>query len=151
MQKFRSRFAALILFCTLSTACGDGADEADDDDEGGPPPPALVGTWTYQSVTVDETLASLGEVLDWVPDAVEARLQLLENGAFVYEEVNAQGGQLFAESGFVVVTVDEVGRGTIEFNVDGVETPASFMLVTDDSLVLTERAGTTTTAFTLFR
>lgn len=74
----------------------------------GKPPAAMVGTWTFQSVTVDSAAADLATVMDWVPGTIAARINVQANGAYVYEEVDAGGGQLWFESGFLFVDAGEI-------------------------------------------
>ncbi len=112
---FRMTFlpAYILMLLLLVPACGSDDDEdAMGTADEGKPPAEMVGTWIYQSVTVDGTAASLATVLDWVANAVEARITVQANSAYFYEEVNAAGGQLWSESGFVFVN----DAGEIDIN-----------------------------------
>ncbi len=140
------RRAVLVLLLSLVLACG--SDDDDDggnggtgpDDEKGHPPAAMVDSWLFQSATLNGTSVSLSDVLEWVPDAVEAHLMVMENGAYVYEEVDVRGGQLWFESGWVFV--DPKG-GLIEvhtqFDGDGSVNETSELTYTLQSSVLTLR------------
>ena len=66
---FKTRLATWLLILSIfAIGCSDSGD--DDDGPAGPgggaPPAAMVGTWTYQSVTINGSAASLSAVLDWV-------------------------------------------------------------------------------------
>ena len=153
MKSLRSLFILAALCGIVALACGD--DSSDDDDPGngneGPPPPSLVGVWAYQSVTIDGMPADLADVLDWVPGAIGAELQIVENSAFVYQEVDATGGQLWAELGFVFVNdAGEIDVNT-QRNTDGeVDEMLTFVFtVTDETLTL--RQVGSTLVFTLVK
>lgn len=153
MHHHRRRSLSLAACLAFALSCGGTSDGSDDDDDvDGTPPASLVGRWSYDSVTVGGTPQALGDVLDWVPGAVAARLQVLANGAFVYEEVNAQGGQLWAESGFVFVVENEVDVN-VEFTTDGSvdEMTTLTFMVSDDTLTLIEGSGEARVVFTLSR
>jgi len=107
MVRMRILTTYIVLFGLIAVGCND--DDSDPlDPQGGPPPAEMIGTWTFQSVTVDGAAASLPDVLEWQPSAVAARLMVQANGAYVYEEVDANGGQLWFESGFVFVDGSEI-------------------------------------------
>ena len=140
MKNLRSLLMLAALCGVVALACGDDSSEDDDPGNGneGPPPPNLVGVWVYQSVTVDGAPADLGDTLDWVPGAVAAELQIVENSAFVYQEVDATGAQLWAELGFVFVNDAGEIDVNIQRNSDGdVDEMLTFVFtVTDDTLTL---------------
>ena len=145
MSKLRALIGLLALCAVFAIACGD--DASDDDDPGngeGPPPPSLVGVWVFQSVSIDGMPGDLANVLDWVSGTAAAELQVLENSAFVYQEVDGNGVQLSAESGFVFVNDAGEVDLNVQSNEDGVvDQMLSFLfIITDDTLMLREVGGT---------
>ena len=104
-------------------------------------------------MTVDGMPASLAEVLDWVPGAVAAEIQILENGAFVYQEVDPSGGQLWFESGFVFFNdAGEVDVNSQE-NSEGTASDMSIFTFTEsgDTLTLRLVGGAPVVVFVLVR
>ena len=146
MSTLRTLIGLAALCGVFAIACGDVASSDDDlGNEESPPLPSLVGVWVFQSVSIDGVPADLAEVLDWVSETAAAELQILENSAFVYQEVDGNGAQLSAESGFVFV--NDAGEVDLNFqrDNDGVvdEMRLSFVFtVTDDTLMLREVGGT---------
>ncbi len=100
----------IVLVAAFAFGCGEDGDDPTGTNGGnaGKPLPGMVADWTYQTVTVNGSSASLATVLDFVPNAVGAELWIRADGAFVYEEVNSQGGQLYYESGFIFIDGSEV-------------------------------------------
>lgn len=147
------RAGCFFLGIAVLAGCGEtGPMEGDDGDELGHPPPEMVATWTFQSVTENGSTASLADVLEWVVGTTQARIHIQANGAYVYEEVNSTGGQLWAESGWIFV--DEEGP-TIEFHVqadsDGTvdeEFTVTYTLV-GNTMTVTRPEGGSTYVFTL--
>ena len=145
----------LVLVAAIVAGCGDSDPTSHEHpDELGHPPPAMVATWTFQSVTQNGTPASLADALDWDPAATSARLHVLLDGPYIYEEVNATGGQLSAESGWVFV--DEEGP-TIEFHVEFIDSgvvderfTVTYTLV-GSTLSLTREEAGSTFAYTLVK
>ena len=106
MQKVLPIF--LLIFFTIFSCSNDEDDNSTGPDDGHPPT-EMIDTWIYQTVMVDNVPSNLSVVMGWVPNAVEARLHIVNDiGSYVYEEVNSVGGQLFAESGFVFVEGNEI-------------------------------------------
>lgn len=141
---------AITLFSLLLIA---GCSEDEDDPggaSGGKPPAAMVGTWIFQSVTVDGGAASLATVMEWQPNSVEARLHIQANGAYVVEEVNAMGGQLWFESGFVFVDGGEMDIN-VQQDSDGPVDETSMVTFTLNAgtMTITENDGGTIVVFTL--
>ncbi|MCP4572680.1 MAG: hypothetical protein GY838_10050 [bacterium] len=112
----RTRTLTCYLLLSLLIAAGCGGD--DDDDTGGPqggkPPAEMVGSWVFQSVTLDGAAANLATVLEWQPATVQSRFHVQDNSAYVYEEVNAAGGQLWFESGWIYVDGDELDLNVLQ-------------------------------------
>lgn len=128
----------IVLLGLLVLACGNDDENPTDATGDGKPPAAMVGTWTYQAVSVDGGPAILSDVMEWTTGAVEARLHIQSNSAFVYEEVNASGGQLWAESGFVFIDGGEIDIN-VQSNSDGPanETTRYAFTLNSDTLTLT--------------
>lgn len=143
-----------LLFVFIIFSCSNNEDDNSTGAQDGHPPPEMIGTWIYQSVSVDSVPASLSMVMDWVPNAVEARLHIVNDiGSFVYEEVNIMGGQLWVETGFVYVDGNEID---VNILYDGDANPVNetiFMTFTllADTLTLQEIDDGTVRFFTLFR
>jgi len=134
--------------------CSSSEDDNSTGPEQGHPPAEMIDTWIYRMVTVDSVPASLSNVMDWVPDAVEARFHIVNDiGSYVYEEVNLAGGQLFAESGFVYIEDNRIDINKLQ---DGQGNPLdetiflTFELV-EDTLTLRELDEGTELIFTLHR
>jgi len=128
----------LLLATMLAFGCGDD----DEDDATGPgsgkPPAGMIGSWTFDSVTVDGTLDTLASVLEWKPAAVGARMDIQANSAYVYDEVDAGGGQIWFESGFVFVDGSEIDINTL-LDGDGAVNETSFLTFTLGTDVMTLR------------
>ncbi len=105
-------------------------------------------------VTVDGVPSSLSVVMEWVPNAVEARMHIVNDiGSYVYEEVNSMGGQLFAETGFVYMEGNEIDINKLQ---DGQGNPINetvFMTFTlvADTLTLQENDAGAILFYTLLR
>lgn len=143
----------LALFCALLgvLACGDDTGTNPDVDPGdGKPSAELVGRWTFQSVTVDGSASTLASVLDWVANAVAANVQIQAIGSYVYEEVAANGGQLWFESGFVFVDGSSIDINA-QLDNDGPrnETTRYALAQSGETLTLQTVAASATTVFTL--
>ena len=148
----------LFLICVaLSFALAFAACSEDDDDDGDPtgngggkPPAEMLGNWTYQAVTIDGNPASLATVLDWVPSAVRAEIFFRDDGAYLYQEVLANGGQLWWEAGFVFIDGTELDINLLN-DQDGTASGTTRMAWSIDmgTLTLTKTSGATVTVFTL--
>ncbi len=136
-------FCFIFLFIIFS--CSTNEDDSSIGPEDGHPPTEMISTWIYQMVTVDGVPSSLSVVMEWVPNAVEARLHIVNDiGSYAYEEVNSMGGQLFAETGFVYVEGNEIDINKLQ---DGQANPINetvvmtFTLVADTLTVQENKAG----------
>ena len=127
----------VFLLAIVIFACS-GEDDGDEGSGpgGGKPPAAMVGTWIFQSVTVDGAPANLADELEWHPGVVEARLHIQANSAYVYEEVNASGGQIWAESGFVFIDGNAIDINA-QSNTDGPVNDTSRLVFALNGNVLT--------------
>ena len=134
MARSRTLMLCVALSGLLVFGCG-----SDDDDSGagGPPPAAMVGSWTYASVTVNGTAASLSVVLEWEPETVAAQLEVPSDGDYLYQEVDANGAQLWFEIGFFVVDGNEMDVN-IERDTEGPIDETAFVTftLTNDTLTL---------------
>lgn len=114
MTRRKSLFSYLVLLlCSIALmGCPESDSVSNPDGNGnedeGKPPAEMLGVWKFQSASVNGNPVALSDLMDWVPMAVRAEIQILENGAYVYQEVNSQGGQLWFESGFVYVEGGEI-------------------------------------------
>lgn len=147
-----TRNIAMLMFLLAFIAMG-CSDEDEGDPEGvgsGKPPAAMVGTWIFQSVTVNGTAAALDTTMEWKPGAVEARFHVQTNSAYWYEEVDTRGGQLWGESGFVFIDGTEMDIN-VQQNSDGPvsETVRAGWTLGGGTLTLTEVVGGDTIVFTL--
>jgi hypothetical protein len=112
---------AVILLIALCAGCG-----KDDDNPAGPQnnvPAELLGTWYYQSATINGVQVPLGFVLGWDQGTVSARFTVGADESFVYEELNAADSVVWTESGTFTVDGNNATI-TITQNDDGpVEPP----------------------------
>ena len=151
---FRNKIFTVCVLLSAVLIIGCSSD--DDDDPTGPgegkPPAAMVDTWHFQDVTQNGAAAVLATVLEWQPLTVRAEFAIQANGAYVYQEVNQQGGQLWFESGFVFVDGTEMDINILldgDGQVDETN-PVTFSLA-GDVLTITETTPGTTLVFTLVR
>ena len=110
---------AVVCLLLFSAGCG-----KDDDNPAAPEnnvPAELIGTWLYESATLNGAPFSLGLLLGWDPGTVAARFTVGENGSFVYEELDADSAVVWTEWGtFTVsgntatITVTENDNGPME-------------------------------------
>ena len=85
-------------------------------------PPELVGTWNYQSVTIDGQEAVLRDILDWQDETVRAALIISADREFVINEYSADDSVLYYESGTFAVNGNYFTL-TIYDNSNGVVSP----------------------------
>ena len=152
MIRAKTLMDCVFLSALLMVACG-GDPTSDSDDEGeGKPTADLVGTWVFQSVTVNGGTQALADVMDWQAGTVAARMTIRSNGGYSMEEVNAQGQQTFFENGFVFVDGDEMDINILLS--DGVtidETIFTTFTQSDGTLTVVTLEDGDTIAFTLGR
>jgi hypothetical protein len=111
--------------CDNTVAQGTGEPIIGADGIPGHPTADLIGTWVYGSVSVDTQVQDLGTFLDFATGAVEARLHIMTNSAYFYEEVDSRGGQLWAEWGFIFFNDGQLDVNR-QFDTNG---PAGLMTV----------------------
>ncbi|UCE66809.1 MAG: lipocalin family protein [Candidatus Zixiibacteriota bacterium] len=85
-------------------------------------PSELVGTWNYQSVTIDGQEAVLRLILDWQEETVMAALIISDDGEFVINEYSANDSLLYFEDGTFAVNGNYFTI-TIYNNSNGVVSP----------------------------
>jgi len=149
----RAMLVSLLFFFTIFR-CSSTDDDNATGPEDGHPPAELIDTWIYQAVMVDSVPASLAIVLNWVPDATQARFHVLNDiGSFVYEEVNFMGGQLYAASGFVYVEGNEMDINLLQDHEGNELDETIFMTFTleADTLTLNETDQGKAITYTLYR
>lgn len=108
MLQLRAIGIALLTGGALLLGCASEDDESTGADTSGHPPAAMVGSWIFQSATVNGSPVALDSVMEWQPQTVQAKLHVQTNSAYVFEEVNIGGGQLWFESGFVFIDGAEI-------------------------------------------
>ncbi|MDH3727840.1 MAG: hypothetical protein OER77_09945 [Myxococcales bacterium] len=105
MNRAKILVGCVLLFGLLLVGC---SGDEDDEPGSGNPPAALLGTWVFESVTVNGAPQALGDVLDWQVGTVAASMNILSNGALSISEVDAGGQQTHFEKGFVYVDGNEM-------------------------------------------
>lgn len=104
MDRFKSVLSlAFIGLFLLAAGCG-----KNNDNPAGPQnnvPAELVGTWYYQSGTLNGQPRDLSFLLQWKLNTEYARFTVGSDGSFVYEELDIDSSVVWTESG--------------TFNVDG--------------------------------
>jgi len=106
-----ARWFVTILMGVALTAGMTGCIGSDDiptipginDDDGDTAPAALVGNWTFQSVTLDGVSQDLSDWFEWNAETVEAHLTINANFTMGSEEVDAQSNVLYYDSGTFTV------------------------------------------------
>jgi hypothetical protein len=69
-------------------------------------PPELVGTWDFQSVTIDGQEAVLRLILGWQEETVRATLTISNDGDIVINEYSANDSILYYQEGTFAVNGD---------------------------------------------
>jgi hypothetical protein len=87
------------LFLGALTGCGDDDKGTNGKDK---IPSVLVGTWKFQSATIDGDTVGMEVIaylLDWSPTTVSAGVRISGDGSFVYEELDRDGNVPAADTG----------------------------------------------------
>jgi len=128
---------AVIFLFLLSAGCG-----KDDDNPAGPQntvPAELVGTWLYDSATLNGVPFGLGLLLGWEPGTEAARFTVGSDRSFVYEELDADSAVVWTEWGTFTVSGNNATISVTE-NDDGPVDPPEIMsgtwTVNGDTLTL---------------
>lgn len=66
-------------------------------------PSELVGTWLYQTATINGVEIALFLILGWHEGAESAQVTISDDGSFVYEELNADSEVIWVENGTMTV------------------------------------------------
>jgi hypothetical protein len=69
-------------------------------------PSILIGTWKLQSATVAGMSVPLGTVFNWPSNTTAARIRLSADSSLVYEELNAQGTVVRADTARFSIVAD---------------------------------------------
>ncbi len=102
MNSSRSILTMLVLLLAgIGWNCGDKDDGPTD--PGSSVPTQLVGTWLYQSVTVNGVPTSLALALQWQQGTESAQFTVSGAGSFLYEELDADQNVNWFESGTIAV------------------------------------------------
>ena len=106
----------------------------------------------FKASSSTETPPPLSDALEWHDGVVAARFHIQTNSAYVYEEVDTRGGQIWYEHGFVYVDGNEIDVNILGDG-DGPVEETSFLTFTlqGDVFTLQESEDGTTTVFTLSR
>ncbi len=106
----------IILSFFIIVSCGDDKNTSTDPESN--VPPELIGTWTYQSATINGDPIHLGFVLSWHSGTVSARFTISADESFFYEELDSAGVVHWTENG--TFTVDgNTATITLTSNDDG--------------------------------
>ncbi len=105
MNGAKTLVGCVLLFGLLLVGCSSGED---DEPGSGTPPAALVGTWVFESATVNGAPQALGDVLDWQAGTVAASLTIQSDGDYSISEVDAGGQETHSENGFVSVNGNQM-------------------------------------------
>ncbi len=145
MNRAKTLVGCVLLCGLLLVGC---SGDEDDEPGNGNPPAALVGTWMFESVTVNGAPQALGDVLDWQAGTVAASMSIRSQGGYGISEVDAGGQLTHAEGGFVYVDGNEMDLNNIA--PDGTtETISGTYTLSGDTLIFTTVEDGDTIAITL--
>lgn len=103
MIKIKS-ISVWAVICLLLLAAGCGKDDDNPADPGNNVPAELVGTWYWDSATVNGTPISPGAILQWSDSVMTARFTVGADGSLVYEELDADSTVIQTENGTFTVS-----------------------------------------------
>lgn len=96
-------------------------------------PSELVGTWTFQSVSVNDIEIELKYLFPWEPNTESIRIIVSSDGTYVFENVAGNGTVLFTDTGTFLVDGDTFQlSGTEEQPISG-----GTWAVSENQLILT--------------
>jgi len=137
-----------VLLCGLLLV-GCSGDE-DNEPGSGNLPAALVGTWAFESVTINGAPQALGDALEWQAGTVAASMSIRSDGGYSISEVDAGGQQTHLENGFISVDGNELDLNILAS--DGVtieDTISGTYTLSGDTLIFTFVEEGDTIAITL--
>lgn len=146
-------FVTSLIFTMILAAMLVGCkDDKSTNNDGGNLDSQYVGTWVFQSVTVNGDQASLADVLDWNEGAIVAMLMIESDGGCTYQESDQYGNSVWNSYGTFAVDGDNF---TITFtsDSDGNLNPADITTgtvdVSETSMTITYVEGEATVVVTL--
>jgi hypothetical protein len=92
----------VIAMLALAAIFGCGDDDKGTNRNGDKIPSELVGTWKFQSATIDGDTVGMeliAYLFQWGPTTVSARMRISGDGSFVYEELDSDGNVPAADTG----------------------------------------------------
>ncbi len=101
MQRYLPALLAVILAVFLASCKKDSTNPAG-------AAPTINGTWTIVSATANGQPVDPAQIFNYVQGTVSARFTFGANGAFTYEEKDAQGNTLYTETGTFTVNGQNV-------------------------------------------
>ncbi len=99
----RVLFLSFLIVVALIAFVGCSDDDSGTNTDSGVPA-ELVGTWGYDSITVNSARRSLGTSLAMHQDAVKAQIILNTNSTERYDELNSQDSVVYYYEGNLVVS-----------------------------------------------
>jgi hypothetical protein len=141
-----SKWSAVIVTCA-ALLLASGCKKEDSSGTGPsqePPPPELVGTWVFQSGTLDGNPVDLAVVMEWVDGATSADFTVGADGTYSYRERDAQNNVLFNSAGTFSVSGQSATITTTSENGSPVSPPevlTGAWALNGDQLSLTYQFG----------
>ena len=83
-------------------------------------PATLVGTWEFQSASIDGYPIGLSLALQWIPNTMSAKIHIKGEGSCVYEQLDGQSVVIHADTADFSVSGNQfsVSPGTLPVNTD---------------------------------
>jgi hypothetical protein len=111
--------SALVVLVTLMAGCKENKST---NAEVGVIPDNAVGTWRYQSATINGEPTFLGIPLDWMENTVTATITMTSEGDYHYVERDTEGNILWQEDGTITASEGDYAI-SITSNTDGTVNP----------------------------
>jgi len=108
--QIRCATLALVFMIALFAAMGCSRDSKPTQDtprKSSGVPIELIGTWTFQSATVENMPIDLATVFSWGSNIKKAQLKVAEDSSAVYQEMDAQGSVVLVKNARFVVSGNE--------------------------------------------
>ncbi len=138
-----NRFAFLVAGLALVLA----SCKKDSTNPAGAATTSITGTWTITSATVNGQPADPAQIFEYVQGAVSARFIFGANGAFTYEERDAQGNVLYTETGTFSISGQSVTVTITHSNGQPLQQPiviaGSFVITGNQMTFTTQMQGNT--------